>query len=234
MNALPVTEMFVSLQGEGMTQGLPTTFIRLAGCNLRCSYCDTPYSLETNDGVTKSVKDIVEWVNKQWPVLVCITGGEPLIHGSNLAELVNALLKSKSVKEVSIETNGTLSIIYFKRLMGFLGDSQNLRFIMDIKMPTSVSLTPEQIHITGENLKYLSSLDETKFVVSDELELTAAVESIRRLNPPNPIISPVIPEEGRTPDWLGNFANDFLRKELKFTRLQVQLHKTLWGNKRGV
>ena len=100
MTSLGVVEIFDSIEGEGIRTGMPVTFIRLAGCNLRCSYCDTCYAQKETDGELMSIDDIIKKVNYN---AVTITGGEPLLHQQSVLELINKL--NYSGHYVNIETN---------------------------------------------------------------------------------------------------------------------------------
>ncbi|HOJ95575.1 MAG TPA: 7-carboxy-7-deazaguanine synthase QueE, partial [Methanospirillum sp.] len=101
---MKIAELFTSLQGEGLTSGYPTIFVRLAGCNLSCSYCDTPAGRQ--EGEEMSVDDVIQRVLAEKPSCVCITGGEPLLQKKDVAEISSRLINAG--KRVIIETNGTI------------------------------------------------------------------------------------------------------------------------------
>ncbi len=147
---LAVTEIFYSLQGETLTAGLPSVFIRLATCNLRCQFCDTP--LSHNKGKNQSIETIIKTV-ESYPSLhhVTVTGGEPLLQ-KNTIYLLEELSKKKY--SVQVETNGSLDISRIP---------QKVRKIVDVKTPSS----KEEKSFLITNINYLTELDEIKFVISD-------------------------------------------------------------------
>lgn len=147
---MKVCELFTSIQGESTYAGTPCTFIRLSGCNLRCSYCDTAYSYE--DGTEMTVAGIIEKVRDAGLNLVEITGGEPLLQFDDVAELATRLLDSGY--RVLIETNGSVRI---DRL-----DSRAV-VILDLKTPASGMSEMNDL----SNLEYIKPNDEIKFVISD-------------------------------------------------------------------
>lgn len=229
MNLIPILEKFVSLQGEGDSQGFPTTFIRVAGCNLRCSYCDTKHSW-TIDGVPlESVEEILEWIKGQWPGIVCFTGGEPLLYDEILI-LINKL--AFDGYDVVVETNGTIDIGKVKGKM-LLESLPRISFVMDFKSE-NVEMTEEQRMTVYKNLGEISVYDEVKFVVPYS-DLGWAIDTIDKYNIRNPIISPVITDCTTQTDLM-QFADHFLglacRYGLSKVKLQTQLHKQIWGNRR--
>ena len=154
---MKISEIFRSLQGEGKNQGKPCLFIRLAGCNLNCTWCDTKYSRE--GGMTMSLDSVLEQVWRVNPPYVCITGGEPLIQADALEPLLASLHKRGS--EVDIETNGTID---FSRFQPYAS------VCMDVKCPSSGEVS---------DLSLLSKIrpeDSVKFVVKDEADCRYAQE----------------------------------------------------------
>src|SRR5512137_1343861 len=154
---MKITEIFRSLQGEGKNQGKPCLFIRLAGCNLNCTWCDTKYSRE--GGMTMSLDSVLEQVWRVNPPYVCITGGEPLIQADALESLL-ASLHSRGT-EIDIETNGTID---FSRFQPYAS------VCMDVKCPSSGEVS---------DLSLLSKIrpeDSVKFVVKDEADCRYAQE----------------------------------------------------------
>jgi 7-carboxy-7-deazaguanine synthase len=154
---MKITEIFRSLQGEGKNQGKPCLFIRLAGCNLNCTWCDTKYSRE--GGMTMSLDSVLEQVWRVNPPYVCITGGEPLIQADALEPLLASLHKRGT--EIDIETNGTIDFSRFQ---------PNASVCMDVKCPSSGEVS---------NLSLLSKIrpeDSVKFVVKDEADCRYAQE----------------------------------------------------------
>lgn len=215
----------MSIQGEGVHQGISMSFIRLQGCNMlpRCSYCDTPYAQDPNEGEELDVKEVIVEISKLLPYYkswVCITGGEPLWQESTLEELVREL-KSGGYR-ITIETNGS----YKPPRWWTLIDSWNA----DIKCPSS-----GVCGVTEELWWRTRPQDQVKFVVSTEEDLQFAGAQIEKHKADNPVVlvSPVInlKEEGWNTEWLQRVV-DFC-KTMR-VRYSLQWHKVIWGNKRGV
>ncbi len=212
--ALSVTETFSSILGESTLAGLPAFFIRLAGCNLRCRWCDTSYAWE--GGEPASVSSLVTAAREAGQRLVLVTGGEPL-----LQEETPGLLKAlgDAGHEVLLETNGT-------RPVG--GLDSRVRRILDVKCPGSGMAA--ETH--WPNLEDLTARDEVKFVVSQRADFDYALEVIRRYNLAGRLpllISPVFgePSPAEVAAWL-------VATRLPL-RLNLQLHKYIWGpEQRGV
>lgn len=209
---LRVTEIFLSLQGESSRVGLPTVFIRLTGCPLRCGYCDTDYAF--TGGETMTLDAILVRAAELRAHYVCVTGGEPLAQ-KNCPALLTALCDAGY--SVSLETSGALDISAV--------DARVAR-IVDIKTPASGEV--EKNH--WENLSALTPQDEVKFVMSDEADFVWAKQVLteHHLAEKCPVLfSPVHGqlEPGQLADWI-------LRDRLP-VRMQVQLHKILWGVERG-
>ena len=212
---LKVNEIFYSIQGESVYAGLPCVFVRLTGCNLRCSYCDTKYAYD--EGTTMAVPQILEQVRQFDCGLVEITGGEPLVQPCTPV-LVEDLLEAGY--QVLMETNGSLNI-----------DRVNRRCsrIMDIKCPSS----GEHAMNDPENLKRLTANDQVKFVIGDHDDFLFAEQKVSLLPPsllPDRVLFSAV--SGRlSPDRLARWM---LEDRIK-ARLQVQLHKVIWPERdRGV
>lgn len=209
---LRITEMFLSLQGETSRVGLPTVFVRLAGCPLRCRWCDTPYSFQGGETVTLS--DLLRRVADYGVKTVCVTGGEPLAQKHCLT-LLTALCDAGY--SVSLETSGALDIG---------GADPRVSRIVDIKPPGS----GEEARNRWENLALLTPQDELKFVLADRADYEWARELLRdeHLDRRCPVLfSPV---QGELPP--AQLAEWILADRLP-VRMQVQLHKILWGNTPG-
>lgn len=219
---LKVSEIFYSIQGEGRYTGIPMVFIRLQGCNLVCSYCDTPYGQSTKEGTEMSIEEVVEEVKKykncEW---ICITGGEPLTQEEELEKLVGALFDSGY--KVEIETNG--SILPTPKTFGFSALRELDSWVVDFKCPCSGG------SFNSFNPKWLPALtfnDQLKFVVSNKEELD--------LIPP--YIDQTSAEILVSPIW--GSSKEFLDECVEFckeygVRFSWQIHKLLWGpTKRGV
>ena len=214
--SLVVNEIFYSLQGESSHAGRPCVFVRLTGCNLRCSYCDTKYAYE--EGKEMDIDQIMDHLSAYPCRLVEITGGEPLIQEGTPA-LIQALLARNY--EVLLETNGSLNIDAV--------DPGCVR-IVDIKCPSS----GEEEKNDFENLTRLTSRDEIKFVIQDRLDYDYAVNILSQYEKVHsgdrtPLFSPVF---GRMDP--ATLAQWILSNGLP-VRMQLQLHKVIWGpDRRGV
>jgi 7-carboxy-7-deazaguanine synthase len=202
---LKVYEIFYSIQGETTTAGFPSLFIRLAGCNLDCSWCDTVKAKD--GGKDMSVDDIIDEVNKNKPFHhVTLTGGEPLIQDGAL-HLLQRLSEEGYITQV--ETNGTVPF-------GTIPD--NVRIIADVKTPSS----GEGDSFNEENIKYLRKNDEVKFVIAmmEDYEFAKAffkdklkgVESVVNFSPASGMMEP----------WV--LARMIIKDRLP-VRLNIQLHK---------
>lgn len=210
---LTVNEIFYSLQGESSHAGRPCAFVRLTRCNLRCRYCDTAYAF--TEGREMTVPEILEQLNGYPTNLVEVTGGEPL-----LQHAVHALVKEllDSGKQVLIETGGSIDITPV---------DQRAVLVYDIKCPESGMSG----HNLWGNLERLRSHDEIKFVISDRADYEWAREVVRfhcLADRHLVLFSPV----WKTMD-AEKLAGWILQDGLH-VRLQVQLHKLLWGERRGV
>lgn len=211
--SLRIFEIFHSLQGESSRVGLPTVFVRLTGCPLRCGYCDTEYAF--HGGATQSFEEILANVASYQAQYVCVTGGEPLAQ-KGCHQLLKMLCDNGY--QVSIETSGAIDISQV---------DQRVSVIMDIKTPGSGE---ESKNLWG-NIAHLSAKDEVKFVLVDRADYDWAKQVIADydLNSKCPVLfSPVY--KTLPPDQLAAWVlQDHLR-----VRMQVQLHKVIWGEKAGV
>ncbi len=210
---LKINELFYSLQGETSYIGLPCIFIRLTGCNLRCKYCDTKYAY--TEGKEYNLDKIISFVSRFQIKLVMITGGEPLLQ-KEVIPLIEELI-SVGYK-VLIETNGSLPINILP---------EKAICIMDIKCPGSGMSE----YMMWENIDYLKEKDEVKFVISDYNDYVWAKNILKKyelLKRCQVLFSPVFQKLD-----LRVLAEWILKDEL-FVRVQPQLHKFIWGEKRGV
>lgn len=212
MNRLRITEIFYSLQGETRTVGLPTVFVRLTGCPLRCTYCDTAYAFHGGNWMT--FDEILAKVASFRPQYVTVTGGEPLAQKSCIP-LLEALCDADY--EVSLETSGALSIQDV--------DPRVVK-VVDIKTPGS----SEESKNLFENISYLLPHDQIKFVICNQADYEWAKSIMEKYNLANIcqiLFSPSFEQQnaGDLADWI---LNDRLQ-----VRLQIQLHKYLWGNAPG-
>lgn len=207
---MKICEMFRSIQGEGKLIGVPTYFIRSIGCNLDCAWCDTKYSFE--GGTEMSIDEIVESARNER--YVCITGGEPLIQ-REFPELLDRLLAEG--KHVTIETNGSLPL-------DRIPDSEDVLISMDVKCPSS-GMTER---MDWSNLALLRPKDQLKFVMADEADYDFAMDVLERYDPDTEVIfSPVGGLEARR-------IAERVVESGKDIRVLLQLHKIIWGNRKGV
>lgn len=209
---LRITEIFFSLQGESSYVGLPTVFIRLTGCPLRCGYCDTAYAF--SGGEWMELDDIMQQVGQHNAEYVCVTGGEPLAQ-RGCAELLTQLCDAGQL--VSIETSGSIDISQV---------DPRVSRIMDIKTPGS----GEESKNRYENIDLLSHKDEIKFVLCDREDYDwakSAVEKYQLTSICQVLFSPVHGDlkSSDLADWI-------IEDQLK-VRFQLQLHKYLWDNEPG-
>jgi 7-carboxy-7-deazaguanine synthase len=209
---LRVNEIFLSLQGETSRVGLPTVFVRLTGCPLRCGYCDTEYAFYNGESI--SISSVLDAVSGYGVQNVTVTGGEPLAQKKCLLLL---RLLCDAGYSVSLETSGALDV-----------SKVDVRVIkvLDVKTPGS----GEDQKNNWTNLDYLTSQDELKFVLCDEADYQWAVKTIRdyHLDKICPILfSPVYSK--LDPALLAAWV---LRDRLGI-RVQIQLHKLLWGEEPG-
>ena len=208
---LPVTEIFKSIEGEGIRTGYPSVFIRLYGCQLRCSYCDSMYSVEGGNFSYKSIEEICKEVNQfSDSIRITITGGEPLIH-DEIYDLISILFKTH---EINVETNGACDLTQLFELREKLIGS-NIFATMDWK---SIS----------------SGVSDDMFVVSSVDDLIQMSKLISTYQPRcNIFVSPVFGQID--PEVIVNFLISNDDKYLENIRIQLQLHKLIWDpDKRGV
>jgi len=209
---LKINEIFFSLQGETSRAGLPTVFVRLTGCPLRCSYCDTEYAF--HDGKTMELDAILAEVAKYPTRYVTVTGGEPLAQKHCIA-LLEALCDAGH--SVSLETGGALDISKV--------DTRVSR-IVDIKTPGSME---EQKNLWS-NLDFLNQGDEIKFVIADraDYEWAKRVFEEKRLSTISPVLFSPVQGKLSSKDLAEWILEDGLH-----VRMQIQLHKLIWGNEPG-
>lgn len=209
---LRITEIFYSLQGETRTTGLPTVFVRLTGCPLRCGYCDTEYAFSGGEWMT--LEQILQQVGQYEPTYVTVTGGEPL--GQPECKSLLTMLCDQGYM-VSLETSGALPI-----------DAVDARvsIVLDIKTPGSGEMEKNR----GENLPLLKDKDQVKFVLVDRQDYEWSREFLRRHKLDSrcevlfsPVYNRLNPAE--LAEWV-------LQDRLP-VRVQLQLHKLLWGDSPG-
>jgi 7-carboxy-7-deazaguanine synthase len=206
-----IIEVFHSLQGEGPLTGIRTTFIRTARCNLRCDWCDTPYSF--GPGRSRSVDSLVREVARHKTRNVCLTGGEPLLQSESV-DLVGRLAR-RGVSTV-IETGGSLDISPYLEV-------PRVVLSVDVKCPSSKM----QSRNRWSNLPKLRSQDILKFVVADRKDYLYARRVVRSYRGPATVVFQPVwgSDAGRLADWV-------LRDRLN-VRVMLQEHKLLWGDVPG-
>ena len=209
---MKVLEIFRSLQGEGVLIGTPTVFVRTVGCNLDCSWCDTGYARE--GGEELSVEQIMAELEKQEARFVCLTGGEPLMQKDAIRLLDKLVDKGY---HVTLETNGSLPL-------EDVPCSENMLISMDIKCPSSGM----EERLLTSNIELLSPADQLKFIVADIDDLRYAegvLESYEVRS--NVVFTPVGGME------LEPVARFVLSRKIN-ARVLPQLHKLIWGDRKGV
>ena len=209
---LRITEIFHSIQGEADAVGWPTVFVRLTGCPLRCTWCDTTYSFTGGD--KRTLDEVLATVAGYQARHVCVTGGEPLAQKACLP-LLAALCDAGF--EVSLETSGAMDVAEV---------DPRVRKVMDLKCPGSGEMARNR----WENLAHLLPHDQLKFVIADRADYEWAREQTREhalATRCQVLFSPVADQlpPGQLADWI-------LADRLP-VRLQLQLHKVLWGNTPG-
>ena len=211
-DTLRITEIFYSLQGETRTAGLPTVFVRLTGCPLRCQYCDTAYAF--SGGEIVSLDAILERVAGYKPRYICVTGGEPLAQ-PNCIPLLERLCDAGY--QVSLETSGALDVSAV---------DPRVSKVLDLKTPGSAEVTRNHY----ENIERLTSNDQVKFVICSREDYDWAKSIVAEHHFVDicevlfsPSFAQVSPRE--LADWI---VADRLP-----VRFQMQLHKILWNDERG-
>lgn len=212
LTSLRITEIFYSLQGESTTVGLPTVFVRLTGCPLRCHYCDTAYAF--HGGHREELVDIVNTVKSFHCKQICITGGEPLAQPGCI-DLLRTLCNEGF--SVSLETSGALSVEKV---------DPRVMIVMDLKTPDSGECSKNML----SNLPYLKPTDQIKFVLCSEDDYRWACHIIEehKLTDHTEILF--------SPSW--NQLNptvlaDWIVRDHLPVRFQLQLHKILWNDAPG-
>jgi 7-carboxy-7-deazaguanine synthase len=205
---MKIYSIFKSLQGEGLTIGAPTTFIRTSGCPLRCTYCDTPQAFDK--GEQMSLEVIIEKVGQLECRHVCLTGGEPLAQ-KDATKLVEMILDEGY--HLVLETSGAMPL-------DELPCVENLTISMDIKCPSS----GESEKMMFENIEILGPTDQLKFVIQDDYDYKYAKEIIKKYSPKCEVI--FTPVGGKD---LKDLAEKVLKERLD-VRVLPQLHKFIWGD----
>ncbi|HFP7022923.1 TPA: 7-carboxy-7-deazaguanine synthase QueE [Acinetobacter baumannii] len=220
-SGLRITEIFYSLQGEANASGLPTVFIRLTGCPLRCSYCDTTYSFE--GGKRLSLEHIIETAEKYQTPYICVTGGEPLAQ-PNCLILLQRLCDAGF--DVSLETSGALDV---SRV------DPRVSKVLDLKTPTS----GEEHRNLISNLDHLTPRDQIKFVICNREDYEWSKQQVEQYQLQTKVstvwFSPAFAvKKGAVglPRLARDLAQWILDDKLP-VRFQLQLHKLLWNDESG-
>ena len=192
--------------------GTPTIFLRTTGCNLRCAYCDTTYAY--NQGTERSILEILNEIEKFACSYICITGGEPLLQ-KDLLKLINVLLQKKYT--ICLETNGSIPIKKFT-------EKKTVMISLDVKCPSSEM----QGRMILQNISALSKHDQLKFIIKNKEDYRYAKAIVQRYKPRCTVFFQ--PVWSTSPKKLASWI---LHDELP-VRLGLQLHKVIWGAKRGV
>jgi 7-carboxy-7-deazaguanine synthase len=212
VSSLRITEIFYSLQGESNTVGIPTVFIRLTGCPLRCVYCDTAYAF--TGGKKIEIAEIIAQAEQFATKYITVTGGEPLAQPACL-ELITQLLDKGFI--VSLETSGAIDVSVV--------DPRAVK-VMDLKAPSSGELSKNLY----QNIHYLNYKDQVKFVIGSDEDYDWSKAAITEYELPGRceiLFSPVMGQQNPT-----ELAEKILRDRLP-VRFQIQLHKLLWDDAQG-
>lgn len=207
-----ISEIFFSIQGEGVLIGTPTTFVRTVGCNLDCAWCDTRYALAGGNEMT--AEEVSAAVDKFGAPFVSLTGGEPLIQ-KDIGQLISMLLEDGY--HITIETNGSLPL-------DRLPSSEEIMISMDIKCPSSGMSS----HNLYENLDFLSLRDQLKFIIADRIDYLFAKKVLNE----HDVNAPVIMTPAGGIDLLP--LAEWVLEDKLWVRVLPQLHKIIWGERRGV
>ncbi|HWG91287.1 MAG TPA: radical SAM protein [Candidatus Thermoplasmatota archaeon] len=212
-----LSEIFYSLQGEGQEAGLPTVFVRFAGCSLRCAWCDTEYAFY--GGLEAQVEEVVQRMEKYPTRRACVTGGEPLDQMEACLALMDALLKRGWT--IQLETSGGVAIDRAVKL----APRRNLMVSLDVKCPSS-GMTERN---TWSNLALLEPHDQVKFIIGDEKDYEYARQVLKdhpEMGTKRVFLNPVW---GISLKWL---SERVLADGLD-VHVGVQMHKLIWGTEKG-
>lgn len=221
---IPMVEIFETVEGEGTRAGFPTIFVRLFGCNLRCTWCDTKYSYPPHKAErVMTIDEIVAEVRRYRSRHLCLTGGEPLLYGEHSLALIEALLEIEQLVDLHVETNGAIDLSPFLTRIR----SPKVRYIMDFKLPDS----GEMDKMMTANISRLRPQDELKFVIGSERDFDVAKRVLETYETAAlPLFSPVW--ETMPPAKL---VAMMLEHGLSDVKLNMQLHKIIWDpSARGV
>lgn len=213
---MKVNEIFYSIQGEGTAIGIPMVFLRLFACDLRCSWCDTMYAVEGTDFKEMSGNEVLEQIGKYGCANICITGGEPLIQKKELIPLTDELISRGYF--VILETSG-------HKEPPDIFNSSSCMISMDCKCPSSGMEDRMDFNLFPK----LGEKDQLKFVIKDEADYNYAKMVLNSHNLKCSVVFQ--PVHGENITWL---AESIIKDNLNKVRVLPQLHKLMWGEKRGV
>ncbi len=221
-----VAEKFISLNGEGKHAGQRAVFLRFAGCNLNCTYCDTAWAIDGSEYTTEDIEALVDYVAKANVKRVTLTGGEPMLR-EGIFDLIVRLIETNT--KVEVETNGAVDLTTYFEMAEELHFTDELEFTIDYKCPSSGM----EEHMFLQNFERLREWDTVKFVVGSVEDLERAEEIIREFNLEerctvffSPVFGNIEPVQ---------IANFILEKKFNSVKLQLQQHKIIWPpDMRGV
>lgn len=219
---LPMVEIFQTVEGEGVKTGFPTTFIRLYNCNLRCTWCDTTYSYAPHPPeFFAAIEEIVNKVKTYNNPVICLTGGEPLMHGPKSLALIQALAELEEIEDIHIETNGAIDLLPFIQLReAHVEAAKKVRFVMDYKLASS----GEKDKMVLENFQFLEPQDEIKFVIGNQQEFLEARDIIEQHYKQGQLLF--------SPVWgtmqPADLVQLLLSSPFKKAKLSLQTHKYIW------
>ncbi|MGH7884191.1 MAG: 7-carboxy-7-deazaguanine synthase QueE [Thermodesulfobacteriota bacterium] len=213
---MKINEIFYSIQGEGTQAGFPTVFLRLFACDLRCTWCDTMYAVEGRDFKDMEIQEILAEIYKYKCKRLCITGGEPLIQYFEVEKLSHKL--SEDGFFIVLETSG-------HKKPPDIFQKDNFLISMDCKCPSSGMHKKMEFSLYEQ----LNKKDQLKFVIADKEDYEYARMILNKYSIKASIIFQ--PVYGENIEWL---ANAVLKDNLGNIRIIPQIHKVIWGNKRGV
>lgn len=222
MGKFKVVERFVSINGESCAAGEPACFIRFAGCNLRCAYCDTRWANEENAPYEiLSEEELYAYVKDTGVHNVTLTGGEPLIQ-DNIGRLLRLLARDKTLR-IEIETNGAVSIA------PFAGIGDNIVFTLDYKLPDSGM----EAYMLTDNYKYLRECDAVKFVISGRRDIARAADVIAEYHLTARAAVYLSSAFGQIEPK--DIAEYMVKNKMNGVKLQLQMHKYIWeSDRKGV
>lgn len=223
-----VIEKFVSIDGEGPSAGELATFIRFAGCDLRCTWCDTKYSWDgSNRSEKMTAEEIYQYIEESGAYNVTLTGGEPLIQ-KDINELIGHFIED-GLTTIRIETHGGVDISPFKDAFDMLVAPYDLQFIVDFKLPSSGMMD----EMCLDNLDAIGTHDTFKFVMASAQDLDVAIGIIRKhklVGRCNVYFSPVVDRIDPV-----TIVERMVDEKINGVKLQLQLHKYIWPkDMRGV